>query len=174
MLERFASSLRCVAGPEWTPPEMSCGNDVEDELALELEEPVDIPGTITSTKLAVVFDHWPTHMNLRVPRRACLKTGLQARPRGFVPSRTTQGRERILCFLSCLHLSIGCNNRCRVLGTRTVSNSSNLQPFLLSMFIDAPESTTNYVPLVSSKMVTATPKLRSARRTWPYLLLVSL
>ena len=53
---------------------MSSGNDVEDELALELEEPVANPGTTIGTKIfcfaqiclatcgsAVVFDHWSTH-----------------------------------------------------------------------------------------------------------------
>ena len=44
---------------------------------------------------AVVFGHWPTRMNIRVLRRACLTTGLQACPRGFAPSRRAQGRERI-------------------------------------------------------------------------------
>ena len=54
---------------------MSCGNDVEDVLALELEEPVDNPGTTTLTQfsvmhffyhlvLDVVFDHWAPHMNI--------------------------------------------------------------------------------------------------------------
>ena len=44
----------------------------------------------------VAFDHWPTHMNIRVLRRACLTTGLQACPRGFAPSRRAQDRERTL------------------------------------------------------------------------------
>ena len=36
------------------PPDVPCGNDVGDELALEHKEPVDSPGTITGTKLSVV------------------------------------------------------------------------------------------------------------------------
>ena len=40
----FVSSLRCAAGLEGFSPDVSCGNDVEDELALELEEPVANPG----------------------------------------------------------------------------------------------------------------------------------
>ena len=57
---------------------MSCGNDVEDELALALEEPVANPGATIGTIfsvlhkmfchlwLAVFLDHWPTHLNIRV------------------------------------------------------------------------------------------------------------
>ena len=37
-----------------TRPEVSCGNDVMDELALELEKPVDIPGATTGTKISVL------------------------------------------------------------------------------------------------------------------------
>ena len=86
----WVSSLRGVAGPD-----ESCGNDVEDKLALELEEPVDNPGTKIGTKFSVlhriishrwsaaVFDHCPTHVNIWVLRRVCLTTGLQACHRGF-------------------------------------------------------------------------------------------
>ena len=86
----WVSSLRGVAGPD-----ESCGNDVEDKLALELEEPVDNPGTKISTKFSVlhriishcwsaaVFDHCPTHVNIWVLRRVCLTTRLQAWHRGF-------------------------------------------------------------------------------------------
>ena len=48
-----------------------------------------------------------------------------------------------LCFLVCLHFSVGRHHRCGVPGLRRVSISSELKSFLLSMCIDAPESTTN-------------------------------
>ena len=35
-------------------PDVSSGNDVEDELALELEEPVDNPWTTKGTKFSVL------------------------------------------------------------------------------------------------------------------------
>ena len=38
------------------PPDVSCINDVEDVLALELEESVDNPGTTIGTKFSVL--HW--------------------------------------------------------------------------------------------------------------------
>ena len=43
-------SLHCVAGLAGIAPAVSCSNDVEDELALELEELVDNPGTTIGTK----------------------------------------------------------------------------------------------------------------------------
>ena len=46
------SSL-CVAGPEGIPPDMSCGNGVEDELAPEQEEPVANLGTTIGSKFPV-------------------------------------------------------------------------------------------------------------------------
>ena len=48
------SSLRCVAGLEWMLSDLSCGNDVEDELELGLEEPVVNPGTTSGTNLSVL------------------------------------------------------------------------------------------------------------------------
>ena len=84
---------------------MSCRVDVEDELALELD---DSPGTTTGTKISVLlrilskswsvvaFDHWPTQRYTRVLRRVCPMTRLHSCYRGFAPSRRTQDRERIL------------------------------------------------------------------------------
>ena len=48
-----------------------------------------------------------------------------------------------LCFLVCLHFSIGRYQRCGFLDFRIVSISSELNSLFLSMCIDAPESTTN-------------------------------
>ena len=47
------SSLRILAGLEEILDE-SCGNDVEDELALELEELVVNPGTTIGTKCSIL------------------------------------------------------------------------------------------------------------------------
>ena len=107
--ETFVSSVRCVAGLEGILSDVSCGNDLGDELALELENPVANPGAAIGTKffvllriiwpffgLAVVFDHWPTEKNIRVLRRACPTTGVQACHRGFAPSCRAQGSERFL------------------------------------------------------------------------------
>ena len=103
----LVSALRCFAGLGGIP-DVSCRNDVQDILALELEEPVDTPGTTIGTNfqccmesfchfgLTAVFDHWPPHMSIHVLRRACLPTRLQACLRGFAPSRRAQGRERIV------------------------------------------------------------------------------
>ena len=84
----------------------SCGNDVEDELAPELE---DNPGTTTGTKFSVLhvelfshswsdvaFDRWPTHMNNRALRRVSQAIELQACPRVTALSRRDQDREHIL------------------------------------------------------------------------------
>ena len=88
----WVSSLRCIAGLGEIPPDVSCGNDEEDELVLELEEPVD-PGTTISTKFSVLHriilpflvscGFWPT-----LGQEACL--------RRFAPPRRAQSRERIL------------------------------------------------------------------------------
>ena len=48
----IVTSLTCWTGG--IPPDVSCGNDVEDELALELEEPVDNPGATIGTKCSVL------------------------------------------------------------------------------------------------------------------------
>ena len=48
-----------------------------------------------------------------------------------------------LCFLVCLHFSIGHNHCCGFLDFRRVSSSVELKTFVLSMCIDAPESTAN-------------------------------
>ena len=48
------SSLRSVAGLGDVSSEESCGNDVEDVLALELEEPLDNPGTTIGNEFSVL------------------------------------------------------------------------------------------------------------------------
>ena len=112
-------------------------------------------------------------MNIRVLRTACLTTGLQACGSSRICSVTENSRwwTYNCCLLICLHLAIGCDNRCGFLDTRTVSNSASFRSFLLSTCIDVPESTTNDLPRVSSKMVLAMTELRKARRTWlcPFL-----
>ena len=47
-------SLRDFAGRDAVSSDVSCGNDVEDVFALELEEPVDNPGTNIGTKFFVL------------------------------------------------------------------------------------------------------------------------
>ena len=98
MLERWVSSLRSLAGLGEVLDE-PCGNDVEDELALELH---DKPGTTVGTTFSVLhtfshswsdvaFDHWPTRRYNRVLRRACPTAGLQACHRGFAPWTKSSG-----------------------------------------------------------------------------------
>ena len=83
--------------------------------------------------------------SIRGLRRVFQVTELQACHRVFAPSRRDQDRERILVyFLVCLHFSIGRYHRC---GSSWISAEFPIHlisnPFLLSMCIDAPESTTN-------------------------------
>ena len=47
---------RVVAGLDQGSSDVSCGNDVGDVLALELEQPVDDPGTTIGTFFTVL--HW--------------------------------------------------------------------------------------------------------------------
>ena len=49
-------SLRIVAGLDEESPDVPCGNEVEDVLALELQELVDNPGTTIGTQFPVL--HW--------------------------------------------------------------------------------------------------------------------
>ena len=122
----LVSPLRIVAGLDEISLNASCSNDVEDVLALELEEPVDNPRTTIGRKFSLL--HWILLIFLiRVLRRAFQVTKLQACPRGFVPSRRAPSVKVYCCFLMCLHFSIGCNHRCGVPGLSK----------------DAPESTTN-------------------------------
>ena len=55
----------------------------------------------------MVFDHCPTHMNIRVLRRPCRTTGLQASP---------QGLNVYLCILMCLHFPLAVMTTVGVLG----------------------------------------------------------
>ena len=54
----IVTSLYCWTGE--IPPDVSCGNDVEDELALELEDPVDNPGATKGTKFSVLHRICPS------------------------------------------------------------------------------------------------------------------
>ena len=49
MLERAYRHVVFFAGLDKVSSDVSCGNDVEDVLALDLEEPVDNPGTTIGT-----------------------------------------------------------------------------------------------------------------------------
>ena len=121
------------------PSGVSCSNDVEDVLALELEESANNPGTTISThflccteffchvRFNVVFDHWPTQ-----------GTRLQACPRGFVPSRRAQDRRRRQLLPHLFALPIGCDNRCGVSGYL-----NGLQ--FRRVLIFPAQSTTNYL-----------------------------
>ena len=83
-----------------------CGNDVEDELALEIDD--DNLGTTTGTtfsgvhRIIVPFlvscGFWPlVHSQVHpCSSQSCLMTRLQACYRGFAPSRRAQDRERIV------------------------------------------------------------------------------
>ena len=48
--------LRVVGGLDEELSVVSCGNDVRDVLAVELEEPVKNPGTTSGTSFSVL--HW--------------------------------------------------------------------------------------------------------------------
>ena len=50
----WVSSLRCVAGLEGISPDASCGNDMEDELVLEVEELFATPGTTVGKTSSVL------------------------------------------------------------------------------------------------------------------------
>ena len=98
----------------------------------------------------MVSDHWPTHMNLSGDLRKVFQAiELRVYPRGFVPSRTNQYRWRALFASSSV-----CDSQLAVttvvgfLDTRTVSSSAEFRSFLLSMCIETPESTTNYLSSV--------------------------
>ena len=101
--------LRVVAGLGVEASRIeSCGTDVVDVLADELEGRVDRPRTTIGAKFSVlhriflpflqdvVFDHWSTHRNLRDLHRAFQAIELLAYPRRFVLSRTNPNRRRTL------------------------------------------------------------------------------
>ena len=60
----LVSSLRSVAGLHEESSDVSCGHDVADVLALELEKPVADPGTTVGTKFSVmhriILSFWVT------------------------------------------------------------------------------------------------------------------
>ena len=65
----------------------------------------------------VVFDHWPTHSNIRDLRKVFPAMELLSYPRGFVLSRRALNRRRTLLLRRLFALPIGCDNRCRVSGS---------------------------------------------------------
>ena len=94
----------------------------------------------------LVFDRWPTHVNIRVLRKAFPAMELQAYLRVVAQSRRGQDREHIhLCFLVSLHFSIGCYHHFRGSGSPQNLISSELKSSFCSAcaLIEAPESTTN-------------------------------
>ena len=92
----------------------------------------------------MVFDHWSTQRNIRDLRRSDKTAG--------VSFEDSNCHERIkivdvhCCFLVRLHFTVGCDVRCEgFLDTRKVSSSAEFRSFLLSMCIENPEFTTNYL-----------------------------
>ena len=139
-----------------------CGDDVEDELVLELD---DSPGTTKRTKFSVLqrmffpswvngnfpilwsdvaLDCWHTHRFFRVLRKARPVIELQTCHRVIAPLRRDQDRKIIPVrprsfALRQWPLPPLWGSR----DFRRVSSSPELQSFLLSMCIDAPESIAN-------------------------------
>ena len=92
----------------------------------------------------VALDYWSAHGFIRALRRACLMTGRQECHRVFALSRRSQARER-KCVLPRLFALLHWPSPplwC-FLDLRRVSCSPEIKSFLLSMRIDAPESTTH-------------------------------
>ena len=115
-------TLRVAAGLDDVSSDVSCRNDVEDVLALELEEPVDNPGTAVGTEFSVL--HWMCLLLVKC---------------GFCHEQL-QVVNVHCCFLRCLHFSIGCDYRCRVSGYPNSLQFGRVQIF--PMCIDVPEATT--------------------------------
>ena len=92
----------------------------------------------------VAFDRWPTHTCNRALRRALQAMGLQACPRVTALLRRDQDRKHfpVLPSFACTS-SLAVTTVVAFVDYRRVSSSSELKSFLLSMCIDAPESTTN-------------------------------
>ena len=93
VFRRIDSVAQCLSLSEVL--DKSCGNDVEDELAIELD---DNPGTTTGTKFSVlhriIVPLW-----LLTTGRFFRDLRIAARPmtgQRFAPSRRDPGRERIL------------------------------------------------------------------------------
>ena len=90
------------------------------------------------------FDRWSTHVSFRVHHKPFLAIKLLAYPRGLSLSRNFP----ILCHYA-VASSCVCTSPLAVitvvglLDVVTVSNSAEFKSFLLTVFIDAPESTTN-------------------------------
>ena len=90
----FVSSLLCVAGRMWKTNLRSSWRNLSPILGQQSARNfLFCIVFFFHFGLAVVFDRWPAHMNIRVPRRACPAKGLQACPRRR--SRRAQGRRRI-------------------------------------------------------------------------------
>ena len=85
----------------------------------------------------MVFGHWSTHMNIRVLRRDCLTTGLQACPRGSAPEEVKVVNVLALPSLA-FHTVVG------FWTPESSSSSAEFRSFLLNMCTD-PESTTNFL-----------------------------
>ena len=92
----LVSSIRVVAGLDKKSSDVSCGNDVEDVLALELEEPVDNPGTT----ICAIFGYLWILTTGRVLRRVCLTTGLVPTVVGILDTRLVSSSAEFRSFLS--------------------------------------------------------------------------
>ena len=143
------SSLRKLAGLEEVLDE-SCGNDVEDELAPELD---DNPGTtrgatffcLAQNSFPIVGQMWLLTTGPLVGISVLFAAFFFLRQDCKRVLEDLHRHEEIkivnvyLCFLTCLHFATGRNHL--LWGSWTFRLS--LKSFLLSMCIDAPESTTN-------------------------------
>ena len=126
---------------------------MEDELAPELD---DNPGTTIGTKCSVLHkilfpifgQMWFLTAGPLIGKKCSSQTLANDRT-ASVPSsicRVTKSSRWLniyRCFLVRLHFSTGCYYRCGFPEFSRVSSSPELKSFLLSMCIDAPESTTN-------------------------------
>ena len=89
------------------------------------------------------FHRFSTHMNTRALSKAFQAIEKQAFLRVIALSRIDFDVNVYMCFLVCMHFSIGCKHHSGFLDLRKESNSSEFKSFLLIMCIDAPASTTN-------------------------------
>ena len=87
--------------------EMSRGNDVEDVLALELEEPVDNLGTTIGSLFSRL--HW-------IILSFLVRCGFRRVREDLYRHEKLKVVDVYCCFLICLHYPIGCDNRCSVSG----------------------------------------------------------
>ena len=142
-----------------------CSDDVEDVHVVELEEPVENPGTKNrhvvfraAAKPSAMFNR--TWYLTTGPLIAVSVTFAEFPKREHCRHMFEElyCHEQIrffdihCCILICLHFPIGWHNRCWFWDTCTVSNLAAFKPLLRSMCIDAPEPTTNSLSHDSLRM----------------------